>query len=166
MNPDDVNIDPNVTSGTELANIINRQTAAHISIHMGTTRPAYATLGTWWADETDPTNIPVYLFDGNADILVWRIKPDTNIVELALQIGVVTISDTAPTNPVVGMLWYNLLDNSFNLWEGTTWIQLNVTTEFSDTPPSVNNFVEWVDTSTLKRLVSYDNGSENIWVEI
>ena len=61
----DFNIDPNVTSGTDLANILNRFQDAIDSGNSGPSRPAYLEAGGLWVREGDPMRL--YLYDGTTD---------------------------------------------------------------------------------------------------
>lgn len=61
----DFNIDPNVTSGTDLANILNRFQDAIDSGNSGGSRPAYLAAGGLWVREGDPMRL--YLYDGTTD---------------------------------------------------------------------------------------------------
>lgn len=61
----DFNIDPNVTSGTDLANILNRFQDAIDSGNSGSSRPAYLDAGGLWVREGDPMRL--YLYDGTTD---------------------------------------------------------------------------------------------------
>ena len=61
----DFNIDPNITSGTDLANILNRFQDAIDSGNSGASRPAYLAAGGLWVREGDPMRL--YLYDGTTD---------------------------------------------------------------------------------------------------
>ena len=61
----DFNIDPNVTSGTDLANILNRFQDAIDSGNSGASRPPYLDAGGLWVREGDPMRL--YLYDGTTD---------------------------------------------------------------------------------------------------
>lgn len=61
----DFNIDPNVTSGTDLANILNRFQDAIDSGNSGPSRPAYLDAGGLWVRDGDPMRL--YLYDGTTD---------------------------------------------------------------------------------------------------
>ena len=61
----DFNIDPNVTSGTDLANILNRFQDAIDSGNSGASRPAYLDAGGLWVQTGNPMRL--YLYDGTKD---------------------------------------------------------------------------------------------------
>ncbi len=61
----DFNIDPNITSGTDLANILNRFQDAIDSGNSGASRPAYLAAGGLWVREGNPMRL--YLYDGTTD---------------------------------------------------------------------------------------------------
>lgn len=61
----DFNIDPNITSGTDLSNILNRFQDAVDSGNSGTSRPAYLDAGGMWVKTGNPMRL--YLYDGTND---------------------------------------------------------------------------------------------------
>jgi hypothetical protein len=66
----DFDIDPNITSGTDLANILNRFQDAIDSGNSGPSRPAYLAAGGMWVKEGDPMRL--YLYDGSKDIELYN----------------------------------------------------------------------------------------------
>jgi hypothetical protein len=66
----DFDIDPNITSGTDLANILNRFQDAMDSGNSGASRPAYLAAGGMWVKEGDPMRL--YLYDGTKDIELYN----------------------------------------------------------------------------------------------
>lgn len=66
----DFDIDPNITSGTDLANILNRFQDAIDSGNSGASRPGYLAAGGLWVKEGDPMRL--YLYDGTRDIELYN----------------------------------------------------------------------------------------------
>ena len=66
----DFDIDPNITSGTDLANILNRFQDAIDSGNSGASRPAYLAAGGMWVKEGNPMRL--YLYDGTKDIELYN----------------------------------------------------------------------------------------------
>lgn len=54
------------------------------------------------------------------DNWIWSLREMAFKDEVA-----VTVSDTAPSNPVEGKLWYDTVNYEFNLYDGTGWIVLS-----------------------------------------
>lgn len=73
-------LDPDNTSGTELATKLENAEAALHSLHKGGTRPSYAAAGMLWVKEVSATQWDLMLFDGDADARVAQINPTTNAV--------------------------------------------------------------------------------------
>jgi hypothetical protein len=71
-------IDPNTTSGTILANVLNAGEAALHSQHKGPNRPAYVVPGMQWIDDTDPLVWSVNIFDGVNDVQVGAVNTFTS----------------------------------------------------------------------------------------
>jgi hypothetical protein len=65
----DYPIDPVVTSGTQLADILNRTNQVLNSGNSGTSRPPMVTTGGLWV-KTGGATPELYMFDGTADILI------------------------------------------------------------------------------------------------
>jgi hypothetical protein len=65
----DYPIDPVVTSGTQLADILNRTNQVLNSGNSGTSRPTMITTGGLWV-KTGGTELELYMFDGTTDILI------------------------------------------------------------------------------------------------
>ena len=57
-------IDPNVTSGTELATFLNDFKASLLSVNSGPTAPTYAVVGTPWLDDSVATKLTMKNYDG------------------------------------------------------------------------------------------------------
>src|SRR5262245_55945751 len=72
-------IDPEVTTGTDLAGYLNGWQPAVESWHSGNSRPTYASEGMLWLDKSGgPTNWVAKFFDGADDIPLWSINPTAN----------------------------------------------------------------------------------------
>lgn len=72
-------IDPNTTSGTQLADRLNQGEAALHSQHGGSVRPSYAVPGMLWLDTTDPEFwlLNMYVSPGEGDAQVGTITTGT-----------------------------------------------------------------------------------------
>jgi hypothetical protein len=67
-------IDPEVTTGTDLANILNSWSQAVESAHSGAARPPYAGQGLIWLDTSGgAANWQIKFFDGAQDIVIGTI---------------------------------------------------------------------------------------------
>jgi cytoskeletal protein CcmA (bactofilin family) len=67
-------INPNITDGTELANLLNGFKDAVVSGFSGATRPANLQAGGYWIDDTtDVLNWVYYFYDGTQDIPVFTL---------------------------------------------------------------------------------------------
>lgn len=78
----DFDIDPDTTSGPELADILDRFSNALNTMRSGNTRPAGATAGTVWLD-TNVSHTPYhysYFYDGTADILLFTLNTSSNTI--------------------------------------------------------------------------------------
>lgn len=72
-------IDPQITSGTELANYLNSWVPAIQSQHSGVARPAYAVEGLLWLDKSGgAAGWKLRFFDGAQDIEIGRIDSVAN----------------------------------------------------------------------------------------
>ena len=71
-------IDPNVVSGTQLANLLNNGESALHSQHLGSIQPLYAVDGMIWVDDSDPALWQVNQVEGGASIPLWQINTATN----------------------------------------------------------------------------------------
>jgi len=69
FNVGDFPIDPTTTSGTDLADRLNRQANAIASSHLSGDRPPYITSGGLWT-RPNGAEIDVLMFDGSADIKI------------------------------------------------------------------------------------------------
>lgn len=84
-------IDPFITSGTELATVLNELNDAYVSLQSGTSRPTYAVQGYKWLDVTDTTNIEK-MYTGSVDLSL--LEYDT-IANKAIVNGGNSFTDTA-----------------------------------------------------------------------
>lgn len=71
-------IDPNETSGVELASMLTNLNSALRSSHRGSSRPSYAERGTMWLRDTGTANLDLFMFDGVDDILIGTLNATTN----------------------------------------------------------------------------------------
>ena len=67
QNVTDYPIDPTTTTGTDLADRLNRQHAADASMHSGAARPAYLTAGGLWTKTLAAGSYSLMWFDGTND---------------------------------------------------------------------------------------------------
>jgi hypothetical protein len=71
-------IDPNETSGTELAAMLSAFNEALRSGHKGSTRPGYAERGTTWLQDTGGSVLNWFMFDGVDDLLIGQFNTVSN----------------------------------------------------------------------------------------
>ena len=106
-------IDPNETSGTELAEVLNRMVESNDSQNLGGGRPSYLGAGGLWAKGSEGA-IDLYLFDGTKDVLIGGSAAGD---------GGMTISQNPPESPSVGDMWMRLPVNDVMVWNGDYWFQ-------------------------------------------
>ena len=106
-------IDPNNTSGTELAEVLNRMVESNDSQNLGGGRPSYLGAGGLWAKGSEGA-IDLYLFDGTKDVLIGGSAAGD---------GGMTISQNPPVSPSVGDMWMRLPANDVMVWNGDYWFQ-------------------------------------------
>jgi hypothetical protein len=109
----DFPIDPNTTSGTELAEILDRFQQSVDSMNLGNGRPSYLEAGGLWTKGRSGT-IDLYLFDGTKDVLVAGSGTGD---------GGMAISEQPPSSPSVGDMWMRLPNNVVMIWNGDFWFQ-------------------------------------------
>ena len=109
----DFPIDPNTTSGTELAEILDRFQQSVDTNNLGNGRPSYLEAGGLWSKGQSGT-IDLYLFDGTKDVLVAGSGTGD---------GGMAISEQPPSSPSVGDLWMRLPNNVVMIWNGDYWFQ-------------------------------------------
>ena len=69
-------------------------------------------------------------------------------------------NSTAPSNPLVGQIWYNTANNSLSVYSVGVWEPLAVVTYSSSTPPSARLANLWFDTS-VNQLKIHDGTNFN-----
>ena len=106
-------IDPNTTSGTELAETLNRMVESADSTNYGAGRPSYLATGGLWAKGNDGA-VDLYLFDGTKDVLIGGSASGD---------GGMTISQNPPPSPSIGDMWMRLPSNDVMVWNGDYWFQ-------------------------------------------
>ena len=109
----DFPIDPNTTSGTELAEILDRFQQSVDTNNLGNGRPSYLEAGGLWSKGQNGT-VDLYLFDGTKDVLVAGSGTGD---------GGMAISEQPPASPNVGDLWMRLPNNYVMIWNGDYWFQ-------------------------------------------
>ena len=67
-------IDPNTTSGSQLANLLNLGEAAIHTTNKGPNRPSYVVPGMIWLDDTDPLLWELNIFDGVNDAQIGIVN--------------------------------------------------------------------------------------------
>ncbi len=73
------NIDPNETSGVELAALLSNHGQAVISTNLGAGRPTYAVKGTFWVRDSSATTLELFIYSGTNDVLIGTINTTTNV---------------------------------------------------------------------------------------
>ena len=111
----DWDIDPNTTSGTDLANILNRFQDAIDSGNSGGSRPPYLAAGGLWVQEGNPMKL--MFWTGSEDIEVFNTDDGSGIGA-----GMV-ISATEPENPKEGMQWLNSVTAEVFIYDGAVWLE-------------------------------------------
>ena len=91
-------INPNTTSGTQLATLLNDLKNAIVSGFSGTSRPPNLQAYGYWIDTTDVLSGILYykLYDGSSDITVFTVNTDNQTISFAGvegEFGVTKISD-------------------------------------------------------------------------
>lgn len=85
--------------------------------------------------------------------------------------GGATNSDTAPSNPVAGDLWYETDTGAMYVYYDSAWIEVGtagvIAMSTTSTPPSSpGNGDLWFDIDTARTYVYYDDGSSQQWIEV
>lgn len=143
-------------------------------------QPVLPDTGAMWVDNSNPSNLVFWEWDGSQFVLI----PETNRITFTVNPisfvndGVVWFdnftnqyfvrsgtqwvkidpirSTTDPATPSVGSFWYNTSNSTLNTWNGINWV--NVAFSFNSQKPA--NGTLWYDTNE-KELKSW-NGTE--WV--
>jgi len=90
-------IDPNTTSGTDLATLLGNWRTAINSMHSGTSRPAYAAAGTMWRDTTGSPEL-IKLYNGTNDLVLGAVDATSHIWMPTIGGGIANIASSATTN--------------------------------------------------------------------
>ena len=106
-------IDPNITSGVDLAEFLNAMVEAVDTTNHGSGRPSYLAAGGLWSKGNDGA-VDLFLFDGEKDILVGGSGTAD---------GGMVISENPPLSPSVGDLWMRIPQNQVMIWNGDFWFQ-------------------------------------------
>lgn len=77
-------IDPNTTSGTELAALLTAFGQAVESTHLGAARPSYVREGMTWLRVDSSNQLSWMLYDGDADVLLGVINKSANTISLTV----------------------------------------------------------------------------------
>jgi hypothetical protein len=84
----------------------------------------------------------------------------------------VTVSDTAPSSPSEGDLWFESDTGDILVYYGSAWVDVGGTSvaniavqSTAPTEPPVNGDL-WFDTDTAQTFVWYDDGTSTQWVEV
>jgi hypothetical protein len=72
-------INPNTTSGTALASLIDDNTASYLSNHSGSVRPSYVVTGMLWLDNSNALQQVLNFFDGTDDIEMGTFDVTGNV---------------------------------------------------------------------------------------
>ena len=89
-------IDPAATSGAQLADLLTKFRDAVNSGHKGAARPGYATAGQSWVRETSATQWDLMFYDGQNDLLLRSLNPQTHkLLPLPLTQGGTGAEDAA-----------------------------------------------------------------------
>ena len=105
QNVTDYPIDPTTTTGTDLADRLNRQHAADASMHSGAARPAYLTAGGLWTKTVAAGSFSLLMFDGTNDLEIAKIVSGVITVGSGGGGSAVIVQDTPPTVKE-GLQWY------------------------------------------------------------
>ena len=105
----------------------------------------------------DTTNDKLYFRSGST----WQVVTG----------GGATNSDTAPSSPSDGDLWFESDTGGFYVYYDSQWIDIGGTSvanvaasSAAPSSPAVGDM--WLDTDTLQTFVYYDDGNTSQWVEI
>ena len=78
VNSTDFPIDPNSTSGADLASRLNREFSAIVSSHSNATRPTYLSAGGVWAQPQTPSGYKLFFYNGTTDYLIGQVDSSGN----------------------------------------------------------------------------------------
>ena len=77
------NIDPTVTSGTQLASLLNLQQYSLLSTSAGSTRPAQVTQGGLWVNNSSAPTLILNFYDGTNDIAIAEIDAINSTIKFS-----------------------------------------------------------------------------------
>jgi len=141
-------IDPNVTTGTDLANYLNTWMNAFQSMQASPTRPPLITKGGVWAKTIGAADIALMFYDGTADHAIG------SVVGGSVSFGGVGASTAPPTSPSTGDTWVDTTIAGapiFKVYNGTSWVAAGGGSPSGTAAPTVPAPVAgdlWVDTAT------------------
>lgn len=108
-------IDPNQTSGVDLAEVLNSAIEADNTNHLASSRPSYlAPGGIWSKGSGDSGAIDLYLWDGVKDVLIGGSGNAD---------GGMVIADAPPAEPSIGDMWLRTPSMIVFVWNGDYWFQ-------------------------------------------
>lgn len=108
-------IDPNTTSGVDLAEILNDAVEAADTNNLGQGRPSYLEPGGLWSKgSSDGGGIDLYMWDGTKDVLIGGSASGD---------GGMVIADSPPPDPTVGDMWLRTPSMIVFVWNGDYWFQ-------------------------------------------
>lgn len=84
-------INPNTTSGNQLATLLNNFKDAYVSSNSGTSRPSALQAGGTWLDTTSPTSWILKMYDGTDDISLFTIDLAANVASITTTSSLFTI---------------------------------------------------------------------------
>ena len=111
-------IDPNVTTGTDLATYLNTWMNAFQSMQASATRPPLITKGGVWAKTIGATDVALMFYDGTADYEIG------SVIGGNVAFGGTTASTTPPASPSEGDTWVDTSSAGapiLKVYNGTTW---------------------------------------------
>ncbi len=106
QNLTDYPIDPTTTTGTDLADRLNRQHAADASLHSGAARPPYLTAGGLWTKTAAAGSFSLMWFDGTADHEISKLVGGVFTVGAGGGSGSAVIVQDTPPTVKEGLQWY------------------------------------------------------------
>lgn len=153
------NINPGITSGTQLATLLNAFRDAMTSNSKGTSRPTNLLPGGVWVDDTNEGSpnftVDVKLYDGSDDIKLMTINVNTNTVFIdslaSEEFEIVKVSDDAVgpqlilqkkrvagsgqvlSNDILGLLNFKSIDNSGNIISEAASIEVSAQENHTNT---------------------------------
>lgn len=111
-------IDPNVTTGTDLATYLNAWMDAFQSMQASPTRPPLIAKGGVWAKTLGAVDIALMFYDGTTDHEIG------SVIGGNVKFGGVSASATAPTPATLGQTWVDTTvagAPTLRIYNGTSW---------------------------------------------